>query len=1402
MDAPASRSRGVPDGPADDSRQGQIKVPGAWLDFARYLALLAIVAVALGYAWFQELREPTAGGSLFAWDMFSRPIEINAAARLPFIEGHLRDVHVSRDGKLVWIVGDNGLILHSSDMGETWVRQELPSDDLKKLRAVEESLPPPVPEAPPPNPGSIDETPPAPRPSGSPKLAPAAEPAPAPANEAAPPPKAAASLDIGPTLGEQRQVAIGPSWRPGTLSLVTAVFGAAQESKGIPDSIRKGEQPDGEVVSPKQQPPEPKTNDPLQPTKQPYEQSRGISPEPEPDPDLPTIGRPRPQPIGSSWHRPPADKPTLFRATFLADGKTGWVFGHENLVARSLDGGKSWIVRSIVSENAPEDRDLDRRQAIVIDARVRASEKPDGPVTLLAVVPKSQSASEALVVKHEDGKIDSSKPWALRSTSESEKSPKISPVLLVHGDTPIEFVSSAGQFVAVEKTDRAIPHIAGSQGELIEVIRVPRAICATMSGSVWAVTEITPPKNALPIPGQPRRFAIYSLNAPEPAPQSQATAWTREWLSIETALDRVFAFEGKSKDAAGSKYCVWVTDGTGRLFRRPEAPTQDQAEGRAGWDEVPVPLPVGLTADKLEKPAPGSPPPKSAILAMAFAQDQLEYGWLVGTDGRLARTTDGGMTWYSRSRIVPDSQIGRAWWLPAPWLWVSLATLLWVGVDAARRRDQARDRQVVPAGQDRNSDVDPRGLDSDKPVEGVANDRLSFGPVALGLSSFLQNGDTHPPITIAVTGAWGSGKSSLMNMIRYDLSAHRFPTVWFNAWHHERETSLLAALLQNLQIQISPQWWTLPGALFYLQLVRHRLAKSARGFMPIALLGLVIASISLGYLVNNPPLPAARPAATDAKPTGADGAPPKSTTEPADDGWQKYFLQALSIVGLGGVVPLARRIWSAAQLIGIDPTKLLSQSSGNAKGSDLTAQMSLRYRFSQQFGSLTEVLEQLGKRIVIFIDDLDRCQPPQVLEILESINFLVSSGNCFVIMGIEPRWVRLCVAHQFRDVLGGLDLPVPTPAAPAAAGPAGKSDVHPLTSLSKEGPQAERNEVLLERADHYLEKLVNIVVPVPTATADQLQDLMGKPATSPSTGNADESGAAASGIRAYFNGRIGRLLRRVGAVAAIVAVCLLGFQFGAVRSRALAPASQPPPTARTPGSRLQEGSRASASSRTAAADSGDAAGPEIALPAPPAVKQNFDVGSSVRWQWIAWTLPALSVAAVAAFLLVPFRRSKLFLVNDSPEFRTSLKSWYELLATRRSTPRAIKRFVNRLRYYSMRLRRSKGDGETRVPDSQLVALCVIEDALWPNERPAGALQAFASEFLNSRIAWDRDLPDAQKQAMRRILETDDAEFEQACGTLKALGQCLAKHHEAHHSWPPEPAAVKRVEAIMGDIPLA
>jgi hypothetical protein len=59
------------------------------------------------------------------------------------------------------------------------------------------------------------------------------------------------------------------------------------------------------------------------------------------------------------------------------------------------------------------------------------------------------------------------------------------------------------------------------------------------------------------------------------------------------------------------------------------------------------------------------------------------------------------------------------------------------------------------------------------------------------------------------------------------------------------------------------------------------------------------------------------------------------------------------------------------------------------------------------------------------------------------------------------------------------------------------------------------------------------------------------------------------------------------------------------------------------------------------------------------------------------------------------------MTTDSRDFREALERWCEVIQLRQPTPRALKRFLNRLRFWAMRLRAEKEPAQVVSPWQRL-----------------------------------------------------------------------------------------------------
>ena len=93
----------------------------------------------------------------------------------------------------------------------------------------------------------------------------------------------------------------------------------------------------------------------------------------------------------------------------------------------------------------------------------------------------------------------------------------------------------------------------------------------------------------------------------------------------------------------------------------------------------------------------------------------------------------------------------------------------------------------------------------DKPANKLSEDEFGIEQYIKGLSDFILECDT--PMTVAIQGDWGSGKTSMMNMIRETLG-DRVLTTWFNTWQYSQfnmgdalAISFLSRLIADLGVE-------------------------------------------------------------------------------------------------------------------------------------------------------------------------------------------------------------------------------------------------------------------------------------------------------------------------------------------------------------------------------------------------------------------------------------------------------------------------------------------------------------------------------------------------------------------------------------------------------------------------
>src|SRR5207253_1280509 len=55
---------------------------------------------------------------------------------------------------------------------------------------------------------------------------------------------------------------------------------------------------------------------------------------------------------------------------------------------------------------------------------------------------------------------------------------------------------------------------------------------------------------------------------------------------------------------------------------------------------------------------------------------------------------------------------------------------------------------------------------------------------------------------------------------------------------------------------------------------------------------------------------------------------------------------------------------------------------------------------------------------VLYIDDLDRCRPDRVIQVLEAVHLLLAFPLFAVVVAVDPRWLRRSLLKHYPNLIG------------------------------------------------------------------------------------------------------------------------------------------------------------------------------------------------------------------------------------------------------------------------------------------------------------------------------------------------------------------------------------------------
>lgn len=239
-------------------------------------------------------------------------------------------------------------------------------------------------------------------------------------------------------------------------------------------------------------------------------------------------------------------------------------------------------------------------------------------------------------------------------------------------------------------------------------------------------------------------------------------------------------------------------------------------------------------------------------------------------------------------------------------------------------------------------------------------DMLFYKPYAEIVSKIAIDTDENP-LTIGVFGLWGAGKSTLLNLISsYYYDREGIICVSINAWmfesYEDAKTAVMESLLRELEDNVK-----IEEAKKVFRGLRKKIDFFKVGTKVISTAAPIIASIAMGN-----PLPIVLNLPNGAKEIG-------STINNLSDSLQDM-----------------KDTYMKEDEIGADSKEEFQKSLENDK----------------------------IKRVVVLIDDLDRCQPERIIDTLEAMKLFLSVNKTTFIIAADDNVIQYAIKKKYPQIDG------------------------------------------------------------------------------------------------------------------------------------------------------------------------------------------------------------------------------------------------------------------------------------------------------------------------------------------------------------------------------------------------
>jgi hypothetical protein len=262
----------------------------------------------------------------------------------------------------------------------------------------------------------------------------------------------------------------------------------------------------------------------------------------------------------------------------------------------------------------------------------------------------------------------------------------------------------------------------------------------------------------------------------------------------------------------------------------------------------------------------------------------------------------------------------------------------------------------------------------DRSIEKTSDDSFRHKDVVEELADLALRGPA--PSNIALFAPWGTGKSGIAKLLKPKIIDAKQRFVYFDAFKH-RDTPLRRSFLRAAVTELDPGKLEDIDTSLYGEQVTQTLNRSDRRKLLWIILGGVLGALVLTAAVSL--------VLSDIRPG------------PFDVDFPGLFAKT------GGVLALVGALIGAALTTLINGYSVTKTSTPVAEDDE----------FEQKFQDL--VKERGSTRVVVFIDELDRCSADDVVEALETMRIFLETKNCVFVVAVDQQSLEQALRRKARQ---------------------------------------------------------------------------------------------------------------------------------------------------------------------------------------------------------------------------------------------------------------------------------------------------------------------------------------------------------------------------------------------------